>query len=217
MARHPQERVESRSKEPILSASEPAVPGDLWCAKGGRGWRWEEESPDDWLLLDRSGRLAVHLTRQTAGWRVVHPRCTPEVIEPDLDAAKTRAQTLALATLPLPSTARRANATTNKLPSGARTLALQDAPPEQRPAMPAEVIDTAQFSVPLNILGGHRHANAPALDPETRRAIVRAEIEPPRIITSTEPPPLAPPKPAPAAPDSPDPDARIPDFLRRTR
>jgi hypothetical protein len=67
-----------------------------WPDRQGRAWRWEEESPDDWLLLDRDGRLQVHLNRQAQGWRVAHPRVIPEVIEPDFTLAKARALPIAL-------------------------------------------------------------------------------------------------------------------------
>jgi hypothetical protein len=68
---------------------------------------WEADGEDDWLLFDRSGRLAIHLNRQSQGWRVVHPRVIPEIVEPDLDAAKVRALPIALASLPLHPAPRR--------------------------------------------------------------------------------------------------------------
>jgi hypothetical protein len=92
-----------------VSGRSPVASADRlrWSDWQGRGWRWEVDGEDDWLLLDHVGRLAVHLNRQAAGWRVVHPRIVPEAIEPDLDAAKVRAQTLALASLPLHPATRR--------------------------------------------------------------------------------------------------------------
>jgi hypothetical protein len=127
--------------------------------------------------------LAVHLNRQVQGWRVVHPRTTPEVVEPDPDAAKARAQTLALASLPVEARARRRIAAdANRLPSGAHLLNLQALPPEQRKIAPVEVLDAARLTIPVELVGsGHRFANAPRLDPETRKAILNAELDPPRI------------------------------------
>jgi hypothetical protein len=86
----------------MVSPSEnPANTHHFWPDRQGRGWRWEADGEDDCLLYRRDGSLAVHLNRQSNGWRVVHPRTTPEIVEPDLDAAKARAQTLALASLPM--------------------------------------------------------------------------------------------------------------------
>jgi hypothetical protein len=204
----PQAVVEFGSERPDFTASKPPPRADLWCTKDGRGWRWEEESPDDWLLLDRDGRLAAHLNHQAQGWRVVHPRVIPEVIELDLTLAKARALPIALASLPLHPSTRRDYAKTNRLPSGARLLALQDLPPEQRKAaLQPEVVDAAVFSTPLNLLNGHRFANAPALDVRTRRAIHDLEINPPRLVEVES---------SPICPDAPDGDLdRVPPFLDR--
>ena len=120
----------------------------------------------------RGGRLVVHLNRQTAGWRIVHPRVTPEVCDPDLASAKARALPIALAALPLHPATRRANAIANRLPSSSHLLTLQALPPEQRKTAPVEVLDAARFSIPVNLLGGHRFANAPRLDWDTLKTIV---------------------------------------------
>jgi hypothetical protein len=117
--------VPGKTVSPSIS---PANPYGFLPDRQGRAWRWEADGEDDWLLLDRDGRLAVHLNQQAAGWRVVHPCVVPEIIEPDLDAAKTRAQTLALASLPLHQSTRRGNARTNQMPPGAQLLALPPAP-----------------------------------------------------------------------------------------
>jgi hypothetical protein len=129
----------------------------------------------------RDGSLAVHLNRQSQGWRIVHPRITPEVIEPDLDAAKARARSIALAALPLHPATRRHYAEANQLPSGTRLLSLQDMSPEQRKIAP---LDVARFAVPRNLLGGARFPDAPRLDAETRKAILAAELDPPRITSA---------------------------------
>jgi hypothetical protein len=160
----------------------------LWPDRQGRGWRWERESApgldpgDDWLLLDRNGRLAVHLNRQSSGWRVVHPRIALDISEPDLDAAKARAQTVALASLPVHSKTRRTTAVINQLPSGAHLLSLQDMAPEQCKSAPAEVVDVARFAAPCNLLGGDEYPDAPELDTGTRRAIHDLEIDPSRVV-----------------------------------
>ena len=125
----------------------------------------------------RRGRLVVHLNRQTTGWRIVHPRVTPEVCDPDLASAKARALPIALAALPLHPATRRANAIANRLPSSSHLLTLQALPPEQRKTAPVEVLDAARFSIPVNLLGGHRFANAPRLDWDTRKTIVAEELE----------------------------------------
>jgi hypothetical protein len=76
--------VEARSSVAFMGAP----PVGLWPDRQGRTWRWEQESApgldpgDDWLLLDRDGRLAVHLNRQSSGWRIVYPRTIPAIIEP---------------------------------------------------------------------------------------------------------------------------------------
>jgi hypothetical protein len=152
----------------------------LWPDRQGRWWRWEQEGPDDWLLYRRDGGLAVHLYRQSSGWRVVHPRVAPDIVEPNLDAAKARAQSIALAALPLHPATRRDNAKANRLPSGAHLLDLQ-----QRKTAPAEVLDAARFTVPLNLFGGHRFPGAPELDREIRKAIAGAGIDRPRIAPET--------------------------------
>ena len=72
---------------------------------------------------------------------------------------------------------RRANAIANCLPSSSHLLTLQALPPEQRKTAPVEVLDAARFSIPVNLLGGHRFANAPRLDWDTRKTIVAEELE----------------------------------------
>jgi hypothetical protein len=115
---------------------------------------------------------------------------------------------LALASLPLHPKTRRPNAVANQLPPGVHLLALQDLLPEQRKAAPAEVVDAARFAAPLNLFGGHRFANAPELDAETRRAIRDAEIDPPGLAEVAS---------SPICPDAPIGGdlGRIPPFLDR--
>jgi hypothetical protein len=47
-----------------------------------------------------------------------------------------------------------------------------------------------RFSVPLNLLGGHRFRDAPGLDQETRKAIIREEIGSPKPINEPSPAPF---------------------------
>jgi hypothetical protein len=138
----------------------------FWRGKSGRGWRWTA-GEETHRLINREGREVARIQRGGDRWWVARPRSIREPPIESLADAEKRAGHMALWALPLHRVAKRATGSTKN--------------------------PNALFqcnSAPLNLLGGYRFPNAPALDAELIRAITATEatsIEPPQPETTPVP------------------------------